>query len=140
VQHRQQPATTVAILGADTVVGSALRALLQDSGYRTSPLDSHPTGVADDLLDGADLLLLAPRLDAGAREAFLGAIGKSILRNEVMPVIALCTATEELPPDKEVVISLPWPSEPKVLVDHIEAALLDLPVTSTSPGPQAKTG
>ena len=76
MQHHHQP-TTIAILGADTVVGSALCALLEGSGYQTTPLDSYPTGVVDELLGGADLLLLAPRLDEDAREAFLGAMGKS---------------------------------------------------------------
>jgi hypothetical protein len=40
-----------------------------------------------------------------------------------MPVIALCTATEEVAPDKERVISLPWPSETRLLVERIEAVL-----------------
>jgi hypothetical protein len=62
--------TTVAILGTDSVVDSALCVLLEGSGYHTSPLDAHPTGIADELLEGADLLLLAPRLDEGVREAF----------------------------------------------------------------------
>ena len=75
MQH-PEPTTIIAILGADTVVGSALCALLEDSGYRTTPIGSYPTGVVDELLEGADLLLLAPRLDEDAREAFLGAMGK----------------------------------------------------------------
>ena len=58
---------TIAILGADTVVGSALYALLGGHGFRIAPIDAHPTGVVDELLKGADLLLLAPRLDESAR-------------------------------------------------------------------------
>ena len=54
-----------------------------------------------------------------------------------MPVIALNTAVEEGLPEKEGVISVPWPCETKVLVDRIEAALLDLPASSTT---QARTG
>ena len=76
MEHHHQPAT-IAILGADTVVGRALCALLEGSGYQTRPLDAHPTGVVDELLEGADLLLLAPRVDEGVREAFVGAMGKS---------------------------------------------------------------
>ena len=41
---------TIALLGADTVVGSALCALLGGYGYRVDPLDAHPTGVVDGLL------------------------------------------------------------------------------------------
>jgi hypothetical protein len=122
VQHHEQP-TTIAVLGADTVVGSALCALLEGSGYRTTPIGSHPTGVVDELLDGADLLLLAPRLDEGAREAFLGAMGKSSPQRAEVPVIALTTTLEEGLPEKEGVIRVPWPCETKVLVERIEAAL-----------------
>jgi hypothetical protein len=68
-----QHLATVAVLGADTVVGSALCALLGGHGYRINPLETHPTGVVDELLEGANLLLLVPRLDEDVREAFLGA-------------------------------------------------------------------
>jgi hypothetical protein len=121
VQHHQT--TTIAILGADTVVGSALCALLGDHGYRIYPLDSHPTGIVDELLEGADLLLLAPRLDEGVREAFLGAMGKSAPQRADMPVIALSTAVEEGLPEKEGVLRVPWPCETRVLVERIEASL-----------------
>ena len=132
--------TTIAILGADTVVGRALCALLEDSGYRTTLLDSYPTGVVDELLDGAELLLLAPRLDEGVREAFLGAMGKSAPQRVDIPVIALTTALEEDLPEKEGVISVPWPCETKVLVQRIEAALLDVPAASAASTTQARTG
>jgi hypothetical protein len=122
VLHRDQP-TTIAILGADTVVGRALCALLEGYGYRTTSLDSYPTGVVDDLLDGANLLLLAPRLDEDAREAFLGAMGKSAPQRADMPVIALTTTLEEGMPEKEGVLKVPWPCETKALVERIETTL-----------------
>jgi hypothetical protein len=139
VQH-PEPTTTLAILGADTVVGRALCALLEGSGYRTTPLDSYPTGIVDELLEGADLLLLAPRLDEDVRESFLGAMGKSAPQRVDMPVIALTTALEEDLPEKEGVISVPWPCETKVLVERIEAALLDVPAASAASTTQARTG
>jgi hypothetical protein len=140
VQH-DQPTTTIAILGADTVVGSALRALLEGSDYQTIPLDSYPTGVVDKLLDGAHLLLLTPRLDEGVRRAFLGAMGKSTPQKGKMPVITLSTTLEEDLPEKEGVQSVPWPCKTKVLVDYIEAALLDVPAASTtSTTQQARKG
>ena len=138
--RREQPTTTIAILGADTVVGRALCALLESNGYRTTPIASYPIGVVGDLLEGAHLLLLTPRVDEGVREAFVGAMGKSTPQRASMPVIVLCTATEEDLPEKEGVKSVPWPTETKVLVDHIEAALLDAPAASTSPTPQAGSG
>jgi hypothetical protein len=136
VEHHPQP-PTIAILGSDTVVGRTLSVLLEGSGYQTTLLDSYPTGVVDELLDGAHLLLLTPRVDEGVREAFLGAMGKSTPQKADMPVIALRTALEEDLPEKEGVISVPWPCETKVLVDRIEAALLDLPASSTT---RARTG
>jgi hypothetical protein len=139
VEHHPQP-PTIAILGSDTVVGRSLSVLLEGSGYHTTLLDSYPTGVVDELLDGAHLLILTPRVDQGVREAFLGAMGKSTPQKANMPVIALHTALEENLPEKEGVISVPWPCETKVLVERIEAALLDAPAASTAPTTQARTG
>ena len=138
-RHHDQPTTTVAILGADTVVGSALSALLEGSGYRTTSIEAHPTGIVDELLGDADLLLLAPRLDEGVREAFLGAMGKRVPQNADMPIIALRTALEQAPLEEEGIMSVPWPCETKVLVERIEAALL-LPPASSNSTAQAETG
>jgi len=139
VEHHPQP-TTIAILGCDTVVGRSLCVLLEGSGYETTLLDAYPTGVVDELLEGAHLLLITPRVDQGVREGFLGAMGKSTPQKAEMPVIALTTAVEEELPEKEGVIRVPWPCETKILVDYIEAALLDVPGASTSPTTQAGTG
>jgi hypothetical protein len=139
VEHHPQP-TTIAILGCDTVVGRSLCVLLEGSGYQTTLLDSYPTGVVDELLEGADLLLLTPRVDQGVREAFLGAMGKSTPQKADMPVIVLTTAIEGELPEKEGVISVPWPCETKVLVDRIEAALLDAPAASRASTAQSRTG
>ena len=138
MQHHPQPTTTLAILGCDTVVGRSLCVLLEGSGYQTTLLEAYPTGVVDELLEGAHLLILTPRVDEGVREAFLGAMGKSTPQRASMPVIALHTALEEEDlPEKEGVIRVPWPCETKVLVDRIEAALLDVPAASTSSTTQA---
>ena len=137
MQQHPQP-TTIAILGCDTVVGRSLSLLLESNGYNTVLLDSYPTGVVDELLEGADLLLLAPRLDEGVREAFLAAMGRSAPQRGRMPVIALSTAVEEGQLEQRV-ISVPWPCETRVLVQRIEAALLDVPVVSAAPTTQAET-
>jgi hypothetical protein len=113
--------------------------LLEGSGYQTTLLDSYPTGIVDELLDGVDLLLLVPRLDEGVREAFVGAMGKSAPQRAEMPVIALTTAVEESP-QEEGVQSVPWPCETKLLVERIEEALLDVPEVSAAPTTQAGTG
>jgi hypothetical protein len=117
--------------------------LLESSGYQTTLLDSHPTGIVDELLEGANLLILTPRVDQGVREAFLGAMGKSTPQKAEMPVIALHTDLEKELPEKEGVISVPWPCETKDLVERIEAALLDAPAasaTSNNSSTQARTG
>lgn len=137
--REDQPTITVAILGSDTVVGRTLSLLLEGHGYWTILLDSHPTGVVDELLEGAHLLLLTPRVDEGVREAFVGAMGKSTPQVGDMPVIALTTATEEDMPEKRV-ISVPWPCETKVLVERIESALLDAPAASSASARQSRTG
>jgi hypothetical protein len=139
VEHHPKP-TTIAILGCDTVVGRSISVLLEGSGYNTRLLDSYPTGVVDELLEGAHLLLLTPRVDQGVREAFLGAMGKSTPQKADLPVIALSTSVEEAPPEEEGVIRVPWPSETKDLVDHIEAALLDAQAASSTPTTQSGTG
>jgi hypothetical protein len=142
VEHHPQP-TTIAILGCDTVVGRSLCVLLESHGYNTVLLDSHPTGVVDELLEGAQLLILTPRVDKGVREAFLGAMGKRSPQKAEMPVIELHTALEEELPEKEGVISVSWPCETKDLVEQIEAALLDAPAASAASNnssTQARTG
>jgi hypothetical protein len=140
VEHHPQPTTTIAILGCDTVVGRSLSVLLEGSGYHTRLLDSYPTGVVDELLEGAHLLILTPRVDQGVREAFLGAMGKSTPQKADMPVIALTTAVEEDLPEKEGVIRVPWPCETKILVERIEAAILDVPAASSARTSQARRG
>ena len=137
MEHHEQP-TTIAILGSNTVVGRSLSVLLEGSGYETTLLDSYPTGVVDELLEGADLLLLTPRLDEGVREAFLGAMGKRTPQKRDMPVIALHTALEEDLSENKGVIRVPWPCETKILVDHIEAAL-SVQAASSAPASQART-
>ena len=109
MQQQRQPTTTIAILGCDTVVGRSLSVLLEGSGYETNLLDAYPTGVVDELLDGAHLLILTPRVDQGVREAFLGTMGKSTPQKGEMPVIALFTSVEENLPEEERVLSMPWP-------------------------------
>ena len=65
MQHHQP--TTIAILGPDTMVEAILARLLHKEGYATRILEANPTGVADELLEGVDALLLTPGLDAEMR-------------------------------------------------------------------------
>jgi hypothetical protein len=139
VRH-DQPTITIAILGTDTVVGRSLCVLLEGYGYQTTLLDTYPTGIVDELLEDAHLLLLTPRVDEGVREAFLGAMGRSTPETAHMPVIVLSTTAVGDLPEKEGVISVPWPSETKVLVERIEAALPGVPAGSRASTTQTRTG
>ncbi len=121
--------TTIAILGADTVLRLALSGFLEDSGYRTRLLEAKSTWALDQLLVGADLLLLTPGLDEGVHQALLAAAEK-----RGMPVVSLSTtaATEE-PQRAEMILSVPWPCKTEELMDRIEAALLlAAPAASTT--------
>ena len=121
MQHHQP--TTIAILGADTVVGHALCALRENAGYDTTPVDAYPTGVVDELLDGSDFLLIVPTLDEGVREAFLGAMGKSTPQRRGMLVISLSTTLAEEGLPENGIVSVAWPCTMEDLVCRMEAAL-----------------
>ncbi len=73
--HQQPP--TVAILGTNTVVNSALSLLLNGAGYDTRRVEKRDLpGLANGLLEGVDLLLFAPGLSNAPRETLL-----TIVRN-----------------------------------------------------------
>jgi hypothetical protein len=73
MRYHQQP-TTVVILGTDTLAEGILARLLEREGYATRLLEARPTEVVDELLDGVDVLLLAPGLDAGLHRALVEAM------------------------------------------------------------------
>ena len=62
--QQHSPTTVVAILGASTLVEDILAQCLEREGYSTRHIEAHPTGHMHELLEGVDLLLLAPGLDA----------------------------------------------------------------------------
>jgi hypothetical protein len=66
--------TTVAILGTDSLAEDILARLLRHEGYTTRIIEAYPSGVVDELLDGVDVLLLAPGLDAALRRALVEAM------------------------------------------------------------------
>jgi hypothetical protein len=71
--REHQPTTTVAIIGANTVVERALAQLLEGKGYSIRLLKAS-TGVVEEQLDYVDLVVLSPGLTNGACEALLGAL------------------------------------------------------------------
>jgi hypothetical protein len=128
---RQEP-TTVAILGADTVVENALALLLGGAGYSTKVLEepSASAANAEEQLAGVDLLLLTPSLREETREGFLKAI-EATPATVGMPVLVLSTAPQREPNDRTAGM-VPWPTPLENLRLAIEAALA--PAPSGDPG------
>jgi hypothetical protein len=61
VKQPLQP-TTIAILGTDSLSERILALLLEDEGYDTRRIETERAGLADELLDGINVPLLAPGL------------------------------------------------------------------------------
>lgn len=113
--------TAIALLGGNTVVGHALTLLLRGTGYEMRVLDAPPTGLAEDLLEEVDLLLISPGLDDGRREESLAAL-RGARRRMRVPVLELSTAVKEGLLDDEVGM-VPWPINLDGLAREIEIAL-----------------
>ncbi len=124
----RQESTTIAILGADTVVENALSLLLGGAGYDIKVLEepSAPAADAEEQLAGVDLLLLTPSLREGTQEGFLRAIAAAPAAAVGVPVLTLSTAPQdEL---NGLTGMVPWPTPLDNLRLAIEAALVSAPV------------
>jgi hypothetical protein len=123
VRHQQHLNTTIAILGSNKVVSNALSLLLKGVGYDTKLIEGDPAGLADGLLDGVDILLLAPGLSIGVRDALLSVV-RDNLKTAQMPVLTLSATTgEALDDESGTLLLVPWPSPVAVLAQQIEAIL-----------------
>ncbi len=129
--HHHRP-TTIAILGADTVVENALALLLGGAGYDTKVLEdpSASAANAEEQLAGVDLLLLTPSLREETQEAFLKAIEAAPAAAAGVPVLTLSTAPQDELNDRTGMV--PWPTPLEDLTRAIEAALVSVP--SGEPG------
>lgn len=117
---QDQPSTTIAILGGNTVVGGAISLLLGGLGYETRTLEAPPKGPVADLLGDIDLLLVAPGLDDGRRGESL-ALLKSAPNGPPVPVLVLTSATDGS--SAEGGARAPWPVGIERLAREIEAVL-----------------
>jgi DNA-binding response OmpR family regulator len=120
VRHHQQP-TTIAILDANMVVGEALALLLKGEGYDTRLIERDRASLANGLLDGVDVLLLAPDLSIRGRNALLSIV-RGNPKTQTMPVLTLTPAIGEVL-DDESSVPVAWPSPIEELVRQIEVAL-----------------
>jgi hypothetical protein len=140
---REQPTTTtvVAILGANTVVETALAQILIGEGYatrvfKTSPLreEDAPEEEMPSLLGGGgvDLVVLAPSLSTRECDAFLAASRRRTSSSSAppIPVVVLCSPVRESPTllqdeEEQAARSVAWPTTAEHLVSEIEDVLLE---------------
>ena len=110
-------APAVIVFGGELVVGQALELLLRGAEYNARFLAKPPLEQPE-LLDGIQLLIFAPRLAAGRREAILAAV-RSIAIS--IPVLELVDDPEAARDSSNRLV--PWPCRIQDLKQHIEAAL-----------------
>jgi DNA-binding response OmpR family regulator len=122
--HHQPP--TVAILGTNTVVNSALSLLLNGAGYDVRRIERDLPGLANGLLEGVDLLLLAPGLSHGPREGILTTVRDNPTTAHT-PVLTLSSALGEALGDESGQEVVAWPSPIEELARRIEAVLAPAP-------------
>jgi hypothetical protein len=125
--YHQQPTTVVAVLGTNTVVNNALSLLLKSAGYDIRRIERDLPGLANGLLEGVDLLLLAPGISNGPREGILSVVRDNPTTAQ-MPVLTLSSAIGEALGDEGGQVVVAWPSSIVELVRQIEAVLA--PATS----------
>ena len=123
--HQQPP--TVAILGINSVVNSALSLLLNGAGYDVRRIERDMPGLANGLLEGVDLLLLAPGISHGPREGILSAVRDNPTTAHT-PVLTLSSVIgEAFSGDESGQEVVAWPSPIEELARRIEAVLAPAP-------------
>jgi hypothetical protein len=121
VPYPRNSTTTIAILGSHTAVDQALTLLLKGAGYDTRLIERDRASLANGLLDGVDVLLLAPGLSIRGRNALLSIV-RGNPKTQTMPVLKLSSAIGEVL-DDESSVPVAWPSPIEELVQHIETVL-----------------
>lgn len=116
--------TTIAILGGNAVVGRALEVLLRSVGYEVRLWLEDPEAYdgPEELLEGVDVLLLGPGLDAAEerREKYLRDV-KGVLETAAIAVLAFSPGQEGT--IAQVRRLVPWPCRVEELAREIEAVL-----------------
>lgn len=115
------PKTVVALLGTDTLAEDILARLLRREGYTTRIIEASPTEAPDELLDGVDVLLLAPGLDAELRSTLVEAM-KSNPKTSHIQTLSFSDALKVALVD-ELAGSASWQSLFEELIGQIGAAL-----------------
>ena len=124
MSRRAPDARRIAILGGDALVSRTLEAALRGVGYDARYLNGSFTSEPAELPDGVGLVILAPRMSAERREAFLGRARGTPATGGV-PMLELVTAPAASPNGrKEPVRLVAWPCPTGELQRQIDAALL----------------
>ena len=117
--RRQEP-TTLAILSGTPMVSRIIGELLRDFGYEIRLLEEDSEEGTEDLLEGVELVLLAPTISDGFRHAFLASM-RNAPETANIPVLTLSSALEETLVDNSGFVL--WPCRIEELAWRIEAAL-----------------
>ena len=119
--HPTRSPTTVVIVGTDGLAEDILARLLEREGYFVRHLGAHPTGLIEESLDGVDVLLLAPGLDAEVREGFMEAM-RGAPKTAAIPVLPLSSALKLALLD-ELSAGISWSNLFEELVGQIGSVL-----------------
>lgn len=115
------PVPTVVVFGRDTIVGQTLELLLWSADFNVRFVAEFSPDEPD-LLDGVQLLLLAPGLSTERHEA-LSALIDSRPSAAMIPILQLVHDDREARDGMEH-LAVPWPCRAEELKRRIEAALL----------------
>jgi hypothetical protein len=116
------------------VVGRSLEVLLQGAGYGTRIIKEPTADKPHELLEGIQLVVVAPTPTTESRERFLAGMGSVAA---AIPVLTLSMVFNEVPPYQTG--SVPWPCRLQDLKTEIEAALLRASRPEAS-GPSGRRG
>jgi hypothetical protein len=117
--HYNKP-IALAILGGDRVIGRTLKLLLGAANYEVRLLVAPVAGNLEELLEGVQILLLAPRLHFTDREAFLDGM-RSAKATAKIPILELVTGLDETQATQNYWV--PWPCKMETLRKKIYEVL-----------------
>jgi hypothetical protein len=114
---------SLTIAGGDSLVGHALELILQSAGYDARFLDEASLYGSSDPLEGASVVLLAPRTSRAEQEALLRRLRNSTTDKPAIPVLELVGNGGAKTGEDEGVRRVLWPCPLKELRREIEASL-----------------
>jgi 5,10-methylene-tetrahydrofolate dehydrogenase/methenyl tetrahydrofolate cyclohydrolase len=113
----------VAVVGGGSVVGGALVALLDSTGYCAQFIHESPLDKLDELLSEFQLLIIAPALSAEHRQALLDVVRSPAALVQI-PVLELLTVNGEQQHFGGHGHEVLWPCSKEELKQAIDAALV----------------